>query len=511
MADQPTSFDLIIIGGGPGGYVGAIRAAQLGMSVAVVERDKLGGVCLNWGCIPTKALLAGAEMFHKLQHEGDDFGIKIDGLSYDWDKIIGRSRSVAGQLNKGVHFLFKKNKIAHFDGHAFIPTLEAPHNLPGNEKAVHIYSPDDVDHKLDASRPGIDQDMPQEVRFTADPKHKITAKHIIIATGASPRPLPGAPFDGDKVISSKEAMTLPEKPEKLLVVGSGAIGMEFAYFYNAFGTEVTVVEMLDRILPQEDEEVSKAALKAFKKQGIQFKTGHITKSITTTDTGIQAVISKVGDDDKSQTFEADKVLVAIGVRGRFDRLFDESLGIELVKGHIKTDYSEPGTKYETSVKGIYAIGDVIGPPWLAHVASEEAILCVERIAGHEAPDIDYDSIPGCTYCNPQVASIGFTEQRCKDEGLDYNTGVFPFQASGKAQALGETAGFVKLITGKKHGEILGAHMIGEGVTEMIAEMGLARRLEATAEELISTMHAHPTMSEAVHEAALGSDGRMIHF
>ncbi|MEM1107628.1 MAG: dihydrolipoyl dehydrogenase [Planctomycetota bacterium] len=500
MADS-TNFDLIVVGGGPAGYVAAIRAAQLGKSVACVERDALGGVCLNWGCIPTKALIAGAEMYSKIQHEGEAFGIKVEGLGYDWDKIIGRSRGVAGNLSNGIKFLFKKNKISHFAGHAFIPTTGK----------VAVYDHADVDSSIDPKRPAIDQDMPAEVRFKSKPREVLTADKILIATGASPRALPGAPFDGEKIITSKEAMNLPEKPEKLLVVGSGAIGMEFAYFYNAFGTQVTVVEMLDRVLPVEDHDVSKAAEKAFKKQGVNILTGHVTKSIEKTDAGIKAVIAKADDDSKTQEIEADKVLVAIGVRGRFDGLFEEQLGIELFKGHIKVDYHAPGADYQTSVPGIYAVGDVIGPPWLAHVASEEAILCVERMYGHEAPDVDYASIPGCTYCNPQVASIGLTEQACQEQGLEINVGKFPFQASGKAQALGETEGFVKLISGAKHGEILGAHMIGEGVTEMIAEMGLARRLEATAEELISTMHAHPTMSEAVHEAALGTDGRMIHF
>lgn len=496
-----TNFDLIVIGGGPAGYVAAIRAAQLGKSVACVERDKLGGVCLNWGCIPTKALIAGAEMYSKIQHESAAFGINVEGVSYDWEKIIGRSRNVASGLSKGISGLLRKNKITHFDGHAFIPAAGK----------VSIYDHADVDTALDPKRPAIDQDMPAEVRFTSKPKQVITADKILICTGASPRALPGAPFDGEKIITSKEAMSLPAKPEKLLVVGSGAIGMEFAYFYNAFGTEVTVIEMLDRVLPVEDHDVSKAAEKTFKKQGINILTGHVTKSIEKTDTGIKAVIAKADDDSKTQEIEADKVLVAIGVRGRFDGLFEDQLGIELFKGHIKTEYKKPGADYQTSVPGIYAVGDVIGPPWLAHVASEEAIAAVERMFGHDVPDLDYGSIPGCTYCNPQVGSIGLTEQACKEQGIEINVGKFPFAASGKAQALGETDGFVKLITGKKHGEILGAHMIGEGVTELVAEMGLAIRLEATAEELINTIHAHPTMSEAVHEAALGTDGRMIHF
>ena len=487
MADQQEqSFDLVVVGGGPAGYVGAIRAAQLGMNVAVVERDRLGGVCLNWGCIPTKALLAGAELYSKVKHDADAWGITAENVGHNWAKVIGRSRGVADQLNKGVGYLFKKNKITHVEGHAYIPT-------PGK---VQVFDKDDTERKGDA-------------------KQTLKGKNILIATGAVPRALPGAPFDGDKVIAAKEAMTLTDQPKKLLIVGSGAIGMEFAYFYNAFGTECTVIEMVDRVMPIEDADVSKAVEKAFKKQGINIKTGHLTKSIEVTDAGIKATIAKVGDDSNTEIIEADKVLVAIGVKGRYDGLLADKLGVELFKEHIKVDYKKPGANYETSVKGIYAVGDVIGPPWLAHVASEEAIICVERMAGHHAPDLDYTSVPGCTYCHPQVASIGLTEQACKDQGLalgtDYNVGTFPFQASGKAQALGETGGFVKMITGTKHGEILGCHMVGENVTELIAEMGLARRLEATVEEIIATIHAHPTLSEAVHEAALGADGRMIHF
>ena len=489
------NFDLIVIGGGPAGYVAAIRAAQLGLSVACVERDKLGGVCLNWGCIPTKALIAGAELYHQIKHEANDFGITVGDVKHDWSKVIGRSRNVSSNLNKGVGFLFKKNKISHFDGHAFIPKAGT----------VEVYDPKNV-----TSKPGTGDD-PGDVSFSAKPQQTLTGKNILIATGAVPRPLPGTPFDGDKVIAAKDAMTLPQQPKKLLVVGSGAIGMEFAYFYNAFGTEVTVIEMLDRVLPIEDQDVSKHVEKDFKKQGITIRTGHLTKSIKATGAGITATVGKADGSGKDETIEADKVLVAIGVRGRFDGLFKKSLGVKLFKDHIKVDYHAENASYATSVPGIYAVGDVIGPPWLAHVSSEEAIVAVERIAGHTAPDVDYDSVPGCTYCNPQVASIGLTETTCKERGLDYKVGTFPFQASGKAQALGDTGGFVKMITGKKHGEILGCHMVGHGVTELIAEMGLARRLEATADEVINTMHAHPTLSEAVHEAALGTDGRMIHF
>ncbi len=472
------SFDLVIIGGGPAGYVGAIRAAQLGLRVACVERDKLGGVCLNYGCIPTKALLAGAEFYHHLKHDAQQWGIQADNIRHNWEKVIGRSRGVADQLNKGVHFLFKKNKIAHFQGHAFIPAAGS----------VQVFDKDDSARK-------------------GKPAQTLSCKHILIATGAVPRELPGAPFDGDRIIAAKEAMTLTEQPKKLLIVGSGAIGMEFAYFYNAFGTEVTVIEMLDRLMPIEDGEVSKEIAKAFKKQGIKTLPGHKTLSLETTKTGIKAVVAPTHNETKTQTIEADKALVAVGVRGRYDGLFDDSLGLAIFKDHIKVEKRT----YGTSVPGIHAVGDVIGPPWLAHVASEEAIVCIELIAGHHATPIDYGSVPGCTYCHPQVASIGLTEEACKEKGLSYTVGKFPFKASGKAQALGQTQGFTKIITDKKHGEILGAHMIGENVTELIAEMGLARRLEATGAEITATMHAHPTLSEAVMEAALGAEGRMIHF
>jgi dihydrolipoamide dehydrogenase len=507
VADK--QFDLVVIGGGPAGYVGAIRAAQLGMSVACVERDRLGGVCLNWGCIPTKALLAGASFYHRLKHDAEDWGISAQKVSHNWEKVIGRSRGVAGNLNKGVAGLFKKNKITHFEAHAFIPEAGT----------VQLFKPDDPQHQ-------------------GEPTDTLQAGKILIATGAQPRELPFAPFDGEKVIRSAEAMTLKTQPEKLAIIGAGAIGMEFAYFYNAFGTEVTVIEMLDRVLPIEDHEVSAAAAKAYQKLGVKLLPGHKTTGVEVTPDGVKLTVGPADDssdaagaDKKSYSgqtpkekqakgnadsggeriIEADKVLVAIGVKGRYDGLFDDKLGLELYKDHIKVDYKKEGTDYSTSVDGIYAVGDVIGPPWLAHLASEEAVLCVERMAGHDAHDIDYDSIPGCTYCEPQVASIGLTEQACKDQGLDYKVGKFPFLASGKAQAVGETTGFVKMIAGKKHGEILGCHMIGENVTELIAEIGLARKLEATADEVIATIHAHPTMSEATHEAALGTEGRMLHF
>ncbi len=473
------NYDLVVIGGGPGGYVGAIRAAQLGMSVACIENDKLGGVCLNWGCIPTKALLAGAEFYHRLKHEAGDWGILADNIGHDWSKVIGRSRNVAGTLNRGIHGLFKKHKITHIEGFARI-------TAPGS---------------VDVLKGGPEGEKVDTVKAT----------HILIATGARSRSLPGADFDGEKVIASKEAMTLPEQPESLIIVGAGAIGMEFAYFYNAFGTKVTVIEMLDRLLPIEDHEVSKAIARSFKKQGIDTHTATRTTGVKKTKKGVEVTIADVADEKKTKKLEADKVLVAIGVRGNHEGLFDDKVGVEIVKDHIKVDKAT----YQTSVKGIYAVGDVIGPPWLAHVASEEAVICVEQIAGHQPAPIDYEAIPACTYCQPQVASLGKTEQELKEAGLkpdeDYRIGKFPFQAAGKAQAMGTTEGFVKLLTDTKYGELLGAHMIGEGVTELLAELGLARRLEATASEIIATIHSHPTLSEAVHEAALGTEGRTLHF
>ncbi len=470
---EAKSFDLVVIGGGPGGYVGAIRAAQLGMSVACVERDRLGGVCLNWGCIPTKALLANAQFYYELKHQAPAWGIEADNVRHDWDKVIGRSRGVADNLNKGVAFLFKKNKITHIHGHA------------------HIASPGVVQVTDPSGRPVM----------------SLHAKNVLISTGAVPRSLPSADFDGDRIISSKEAMVLKDQPEKLLIVGAGAIGMEFAYFYNAFGTQVTVIEMLDRLLPIEDDEVSKAIAKSFRRVGIDCRTSTKTVSIKKTSNGVELTVAPLGDPNKAQVLVADKVLIAIGVRGRYDGLFDDSLGIDFYKDYIKVDK----TTYQTSVQGIHAVGDVIGPPWLAHVASEEAVVCVERLAGHKPTPIDYDAIPGCTYCQPQVASVGLTERDCKQRGIACRVGKFPFQASGKAQAVGHTEGFVKIIASEEHGQILGAHMVGDSVTELIAELGLAIRLEATVQEVIATIHAHPTLSEAVHEAALGADGRMLHF
>jgi dihydrolipoamide dehydrogenase len=493
-------YNLIVIGSGPGGYVGAIRAGQLGLKVACIERDKLGGVCLNWGCIPTKALLHNAELYQEAIKHGETWGfdIKPDAVKLNWEKIVGRSRDITKKSNDGIAFLFKKNKVDHIVGHAKIVSGKSAHG----PCKVEVYDPEPNNYYHGAGAK------------SAKPREVLTADNIIIATGAAPRELPFAKTDGKTIISSYEAMIPPKRPESMIIVGSGAIGMEFAYFYNAFGTKTTVVEMVDRILPVEDDDVSKAALRIFGKQGITFHVGHTVKAVETKKGGGASVtIVDVKDESKTQKLEAEVVLVAIGVTARYEGLFDDKLGLKIEKGHIKTDYRDPGKRdpsYQTSVPGVYAIGDVIGPPWLAHLASEEAIICVERIAGHHPVSIDYDAIPGCTYCNPQIASVGLTERACKEKGIKYKTGTYQLKAHGKALAVGATDGLVKIITSEPYGEILGAHLICEDASELIAEMSLAKRLEATAEDLISTIHAHPTMHEAIHEAALGTEGRMIH-
>jgi dihydrolipoamide dehydrogenase len=506
LADK--HYDLIVIGGGPAGYVGAIRAAQLGMKVACVERNKLGGVCLNWGCIPSKSLLANAELFEKVAHETDTWGLEFDNLRVNWEKVISRSRGVADKLNKGVGFLLKKNKVDHIEGHAKIVS-----GRKGNKPCTVEIHDCDVRETL-TSAPA---DIKKQVRET------ITADNILIATGSVARELPFAQFDGDKIIGAREAMTLPSKPESMVVIGAGAIGMEFAYFYNTFGTKITVVEMMPRILPVEDEEISKELTKIYKKAGMDLRTSFTTTNIEKTKKGVKVSIAPFkdgkADESKTETIEADKVLLAIGVKGRYDGLFDDSLGVETFKDHIKTDYdptkkqNEPLT-YKTSVEGLYAVGDVIGAPWLAHVAMEEAVVCVERLAGHDPIPIDYSVVPGCTYCHPQVASVGYTEQDLQAQGMekgkDYEVGSFGLTAHGKAIAANANKGVIKILRGVPRGEILGAHMCCDQATELIAEMGLARRLEATTEELIVTIHAHPTMHEALHEAALASENRTLH-
>ncbi|MCC5876028.1 MAG: dihydrolipoyl dehydrogenase [Candidatus Sumerlaeia bacterium] len=460
------TFDVVVIGGGPGGYVAAIRASQLKYKTAVVEKARLGGICLNWGCIPTKALLKNAEIFDKLSH-GDEWGVKVDGLKYDFDKIISRSRGVADKMSKGIDILMKKNKVTPIAGTA------------------KILGPNKV-----------------EVTNEDGKKETIEAKHIIISTGARPKSLPGVKIDGKSVLSSKEAMSLAKAPKSMTIVGAGAIGMEFAYFYAVIGTKVTVLEYADTVLPVEDRDMSKVVASSFKKRGINIITKAAVKGVEVTKNGTVTTYEKGG---KTEKVESEKTLMAIGVTGNIENLGLEELKVEIFKEHIKVD-----DHYRTNVKGLYAIGDVIGPPWLAHVASAEAIHCVEAIAGMDPTPIDYSNIPGCTYCQPQVASVGLTEAKCKEQGLEYKVGKFPFTASGKAVAGSEPDGMVKLIFGKKYGEILGGHIVGSEATEMIAEVCLARRLEATMEDLHTTIHAHPTLSEAIMEAAAAADEMAIH-
>lgn len=522
MADQ--HFDLVVIGGGPAGYVGAIRASQLGMSVACIERAKLGGVCLNWGCIPSKALLSNAELMEKIGKAEDQkfWGLKVGGpVELDWDRIIGRSREVASKLNGGIGFLFKKNKVTHLVGNGKIVEAARPVGAGGGGKC-----------RIEV------QDCEVKEEFTPAPAkpgkttQTVTADNVLVATGSVARDLPFAKFDGDRIWGAREAMFNKERPKKLIVVGAGAIGMEFAYFYKQMGTEVTIVEMMATVLPVEDKDVSAAMERLYKKHGFNILTSHTTTAVEKTGTGVKVTVAPwVGgraDESKKQTLEADRVLLAVGVVGRTDGLCDAALGLKVEKGHIVTDYvpgktTNEAVDYKTNLPGIYAVGDVIGPPWLAHVASEEAILCVERIAwrkdksrlgGHEPIPMDYSVIPGCTYCQPQVASVGFTEQKLiemgKVKGKDYAVGQFPLTALGKAIAAAHTDGFIKIIRGLPRGEVLGAHIMGDQATELIAELSLARRLEATTEELICTVHAHPTMHEGVREAALASEGRVIH-
>jgi len=462
------AFDLIVIGSGPGGYTAAVRASQLGMKVALVERDRLGGICLNWGCIPTKALLKNAEMLN-LFRKSEEFGISHDNLRFDFSKIIQRSRGVADKSEKGVAFLMKKNNVATFTGSA---------KLAG-KGMVEIY---DANQKL---------------------KETISAARILLATGARARALPGIAFDGKRVISSTEAMILKEVPKSLLIIGAGAIGVEFAYFYNALGTKVTLVEMMPRILPIEDHEVSDLLARSFKKSGIQILTESKVSLLKVTGEGVEAAVQNAKGE--LSTLNAELALMAVGVTGNVENLGLELTGVKFEKGLIPVDGN-----FQTNVPGVYAIGDVIGPPWLAHVASAEAISAVEGMAGlKERMKVDYDNIPGCTYCQPQVASIGLTEEKAREKGHELKIGKFPFSASGKGRAIGETEGLVKLIFDAKYGELLGAHILGSEATEMIAELGIAKNLEATYEEILKTVHAHPTLSEAVMEAAADAAGEAI--
>ncbi|MBX3515153.1 MAG: dihydrolipoyl dehydrogenase [Xanthobacteraceae bacterium] len=460
-----TNFDVLIIGGGPGGYVAAIRAAQLGFKTAVVERAHLGGICLNWGCIPTKALLRSAEIYHYMQH-AKDYGLSASNVSFDASAVVARSRAVSKQLNSGVGFLMKKNKITVIDGEAKI------------------------------AKPGT-------VSVTGKGAGTYQAKHIIIATGARPRVLPGIEPDKKLIWTYFEAMVPEQMPKSLLVIGSGAIGIEFASFYRTMGAEVTVVEVLPQILPVEDEEVAAFARKRFEKQGIKVMTG---AKVTKLDKKSNSVVATIDDGKgKTQTLEVDRVISAVGVVGNIENLGLEALGIKTDRGTIQTD-----AYGKTNVAGIYAIGDVAGPPMLAHKAEHEGVICVEAIKGMKPHPMEKNRIPGCTYCNPQIASVGLTEKRAKEEKREVRIGRFPFAGNGKAIALGEPEGFIKTIFDKKTGELLGAHMIGAEVTELIQGFVIAMNCETTEEELIHAVFPHPTLSEMMHESVMDAYGRVIH-
>jgi dihydrolipoamide dehydrogenase len=463
MAD--TSFDLIVIGAGPGGYVAAIRGAQLGMKVAVVEREHLGGICLNWGCIPTKAMLRSSEVFH-LMHRAKEFGLKADNIGYDLDAVVKRSRGIAGQLSSGIGHLMKKNKVTVFMGEATIPAKGLV-SVKGEKGA-----------------------------------QKLTAKNIVLATGARARELPGLEADGDLVWTYKTALTPPRMPKKLLVIGSGAIGIEFASFYNTLGADTTVVEVMDRVLPVEDEEISAFAKKSFEKQGMKIMQKAMVKKLDRTKGKVTAHIEK---DGKITTQDFDTVISAVGIVGNVEGLGLEELGVKRDRTHVVTD------EYcRTSVDGLYAIGDIAGAPWLAHKASHEGVMVADLIAGKHAHPVKPETIAGCTYCHPQVASVGYTEAKAKELGYDIKVGRFPFIGNGKAIALGEAEGLVKTIFDAKTGELLGAHMIGAEVTEMIQGYVIGRQLETTEEDLMNTVFPHPTLSEMMHESVLDAYERVIH-
>jgi len=461
------NFDIIVIGGGPAGYAAAIRAGQLKKRVLCVEKENLGGTCLNWGCIPTKALLEDGAFVRKMREEAGHRGITFDNFKVDFAKPIARSRGIADKLSKGIAHLFRKYEVkSEF----------------GTGKIV----------------------SPNTVEVTGkDGKKNVTAEHIVIATGARTKPLPGVEFDGKTINTSREAMTLPKQPKRLAIIGAGAIGCEFADFYSAMGTEVEIIEMMDHLLPIEDEDCSILLERLYAKRGIKLHLKSKTDKVEKSDKGVKLTVTGPGE---TKTIEADVVLVAVGVMGNVEGIADDKLGLEIFKNSIKT---EPGT-YKTNLPNVWACGDVIGPPWLAHVAHHEAVQCIDRIVGLHVDPIDYKFIPGCTYTHPQVASMGFTEKKAREARYEIKIGKFPLMASGRALASGETDGFVKLIFEKKYGELLGVHMIGENVTELLAELVLARKLEATEMEILEAMHPHPTISEAVMEAAGAADGRAIH-
>ena len=460
------NYDVIVIGSGPGGYVAAIRASQLGLKTAVVERESLGGICLNWGCIPTKALLKSAQVFEYINHAAE-YGIKTTEAEADFAAVIKRSRGVAEGMSKGVQFLMKKNKIDVIMG-------------TGKVKAGNKV----------------------EVKAADGSQKEYTATSIILATGGRSRELPNLKQDGKKVIGYRQAMVLPEQPKSMVVVGSGAIGVEFAYFYATLGTKVTIVEFMENVVPVEDEDVSKQLLRSFKKAGIEIMTSSSVESVDTSGAGCKVQVKTASG---MQTLECDIVLSAAGVVANIENIGLEETGIKTEKGKVVVDEF-----YNTSVKGYYAIGDIVSGQALAHVASAEGIICVEKIAGHKPEPLDYNNIPGCTYCSPEIASVGYTEKAAKAAGYEVKIGKFPFSASGKASAAGAKDGFVKVIYDAKYGELLGAHMIGANVTEMIAEIVVARKLETTGHEMLKAVHPHPTMSEAIMEATADAYGEVIH-
>lgn len=462
-------FDIIVIGSGPGGYVAAIRASQLGKKVAIVEREALGGICLNWGCIPTKALLKSAQVFDYINH-ANEYGISIKNASVDFDAVVKRSRNVADGMSKGVQFLMKKNKIQVFMGSA----------------------------KLTKSRQ-------VEVTAADGKKEVLNAKHIILATGGRAKELPNLPIDGKTTIEYRKALVLEKLPKRMVIVGAGAIGVEFAYFYNSMGVEVAVIEYLEQgLVPREDPDISRELTRIFKKRGITTYANTSVESVTKTKSGL-IVNLKSRKDGAESHIECDIVLSATGISPNIEKLGLEEAGVQIEKGLVKVD-----AYYKTNVEGIYAIGDITAGQALAHVASAEGIVCVEAICGHKPEPIDYNNIPGCTYCSPEIASVGYTEPAAKEAGHEILVGKFPFSASGKASAAGAKDGFVKLIFDKKYGELLGAHMIGMNVTEMIAEIVAARKLETTGHEILKAVHPHPTMSEAVMEATAAAYGEVIH-
>jgi dihydrolipoamide dehydrogenase len=460
------NYDLIVIGSGPGGYVAAIRASQLGLKTAIVEKESLGGICLNWGCIPTKALLKSAQVFEYLNHAAD-YGINVQGGEVNFEAMVKRSRGVAEGMSKGVQFLMKKNKIDVVNGFGKLKGKGVV-EIKGNDGAVQ----------------------------------QLTGKNIIIATGGRSRELPNIKQDGVKVIGYRQAMVLPKQPKSMIVVGSGAIGIEFAYFYNSIGTKVTVVEYLDNIVPLEDEEVSKQLARLLKKTGINIMTGSNVESV---DSSGDVCKVSVKTANGVEVVEAEIVLSAVGISTNLEGIGLEETGVKTDKGKVLVD-----DFYKTNIDGVYAIGDIVKGQALAHVASAEGIICVEKIAGHNPEPLNYNNIPGCTYCAPEIASVGYTEKAAKEAGYELKVGRFPFSASGKASAAGAKEGFVKLIFDAKYGELLGAHMLGHNVTEMIAEIVTARKLETTGHEIIKSVHPHPTMSEAVMEAAAEAYGECIH-